>query len=356
MMLFTISYQAVASTTEKKKLKTNIKNKKMKTLKLIAITGAISSSLFFAACNSDKKSGGENSDSTANMAHSEDHIYACPMHPEVLGKEGDKCPKCGMALEHNDNAGKSNGLTYFMDFSTSPASVGANQEITLAMTPKIKGKETDLVPLQDEHTKKIHLIVVSDDLSYFDHIHPEYGTEGSYKVPTKFPAAGKYTLFADYKPTGGNHTVDKLNVDVTGTKPAAKVYGADKLTANSSDGFVVTLQPEGGKLETNVSMHLAASLTQNGKAVDPATLEDYLGAKAHMVVVSLNDKEYLHVHPGVENGKFDLHTTFEKPGVYRGWIQFQSKGKIHTTDFVMNVKQGPATAAKAKDGMEGMNH
>lgn len=25
--------------------------------------------------------------------------YACPMHPEVKGKEGDTCSKCGMALE-----------------------------------------------------------------------------------------------------------------------------------------------------------------------------------------------------------------------------------------------------------------
>lgn len=26
-------------------------------------------------------------------------VYACPMHPEVTGKEGDSCSKCGMALE-----------------------------------------------------------------------------------------------------------------------------------------------------------------------------------------------------------------------------------------------------------------
>jgi hypothetical protein len=25
--------------------------------------------------------------------------YACSMHPEVTGKKGDKCSKCGMALE-----------------------------------------------------------------------------------------------------------------------------------------------------------------------------------------------------------------------------------------------------------------
>ena len=30
------------------------------------------------------------------------HVYACPMHPEITGKEGDKCPKCGMALVHKD--------------------------------------------------------------------------------------------------------------------------------------------------------------------------------------------------------------------------------------------------------------
>lgn len=25
--------------------------------------------------------------------------YACPMHPDITGKEGDKCSKCGMKLE-----------------------------------------------------------------------------------------------------------------------------------------------------------------------------------------------------------------------------------------------------------------
>ena len=92
----------------------------------------------------------------------------------------------------------------------------------------------------------------------------------------------------------------------------------------------------------------------NGKEVDVNTLEDYLGAKAHMVVVSLAEKKYLHVHPSVEGGKFDLHTTFDKPGVYRGWIQFQSKGKVYTSDFVMNVAEGK-TAGK-DDAMKDMKH
>lgn len=26
-------------------------------------------------------------------------VFACPMHPEVTGKEGETCNQCGMALE-----------------------------------------------------------------------------------------------------------------------------------------------------------------------------------------------------------------------------------------------------------------
>ncbi len=292
----------------------------------------------FAACNN---SGSETDktkvEKTAVAEHSEEHIFACPMHPEVTGKEGDTCPKCGMKLEHNDNAGSASNVK--MQFSTIPATVNPNQEVSLSLTPKLKDNDKEQVALDIEHDKKIHLIVVSEDLSYFDHIHPEINADGNYIVKHKFPFGGKFTLFADYKPSGANHTVDNLTVNVTGNVPAAKKYGADKLVSNV-DGFTVTLSPESGRFVTKLPMHISGAVTKDGKAVDPNAMENYLGAKAHMVVVSLDEKKYLHVHPGVENGKFDLHTTFDKPGIYRGWIQFQTDGKVHTSDFVMNVAEG----------------
>jgi len=318
-------------------------------LKLTTAFIAICVITFFAACNNSGSVKTETTDST-NMeaAHGADHVFACPMHPEVTGKEGDECPKCGMKLEHNDNAAAPSDVA--MQFSTNPAAANPNEEVNLIMTPKKKDNDKEQVALDVEHTKKIHLIVVSEDLSWFDHIHPELNADGSYSVKEKFPAAGKYTLFADYKPSGGNHTVDVLNVAVSGTAPAAKKYGADKLTGDGGDGFSVSLTPEGGKFLTNMPMHINGVTMQNGKEVDVNTLEDYLGAKAHMVVVSLADKKYLHVHPSVEGGKFDLHTTFDKPGVYRGWIQYQSKGKIYTSDFVFNVAEGTG------DNMKDMKH
>lgn len=36
-----------------------------------------------------------------NMAEA---TFACPMHPEITGKEGDKCSKCGMTLVLNESA------------------------------------------------------------------------------------------------------------------------------------------------------------------------------------------------------------------------------------------------------------
>ena len=296
---------------------------------------ALGSLIFLGACNETKTAKTEAE--TATVEHT--HTYACPMHPEVTGKEGDTCPKCGMKLEHNDNAAAT-GRSYFMQFASTPAAVEPNKKVTLSFTPKVKDNESEQVALDVEHEKKIHLIVVSDDLGYFDHIHPEYNADGSYSVKTKFPGGGNYKLFADYKPTGGNHVVDKIEFSVSGNAPAAKKYGADRLTGNAGDGFTVTLSPAGGKFITGAPMHIEGAVKLNGKDVDPSTLENYLGAKAHMVVISLNEKEYLHVHPSVEGGKFDLHTTFDRPGIYRGWIQFQSKGKIYTADFVMNVTEG----------------
>ncbi len=37
--------------------------------------------------------------------HEATSIYACPMHPEVVSGSPAKCPKCGMNLVKNPNAG-----------------------------------------------------------------------------------------------------------------------------------------------------------------------------------------------------------------------------------------------------------
>ncbi|MFM2268666.1 MAG: hypothetical protein RL757_2107 [Bacteroidota bacterium] len=66
--------------------------------------------LFMVACGGETKQNQSN-EAKANTPEakvevrsdtSHAHVFSCPMHPEVTGKEGDKCPKCSMALEHKD--------------------------------------------------------------------------------------------------------------------------------------------------------------------------------------------------------------------------------------------------------------
>jgi hypothetical protein len=323
---------------------------------------AITASLIMASCNNNSSKDEATVKTEENHkgeGEHHEHIYACPMHPEVTGKEGDKCPKCGMALVHSDaETGKAN---FQMKFTSSPQNIDAGKAATISLTPKNKDNENAAVPLDVEHEKKIHLIAVSEDLSWFSHIHPEYQADGSYTVTETFPNGGDYILFADYKPTGSTHQVEKIKVTVKGKTVPAVTYSKDK-TAATTNGITLSLIPDGGKFVTNAAMHIKGSLTQNGKTIDANSLEDYLGAKAHMVVVGLTDKNYLHVHPEVENGNFDLHTTFDKPGIYRGWVQFQKDGKLYTADFVFNVTEGVAADGHAHahehnmDGKEEHKH
>ena len=339
-------------------------------LNTILVITSFSTTMFLASCGNETKkeaTDAEHHEHADGKEHSEEHIYACPMHPEVIGKEGDKCPKCGMALEHNDNAGKSNGLTYFMQFSSMPNELEVGKEGLLSFTPKIKGKENEAVPLDVVHEKKLHLIIASKDLSYFEHIHPEYQADGSYQIKvlsknqnytiskghneTRFDKGGEYILFADYAPTGGTHQMEKIPVTVKGTAYKPTVYSKERLSVNV-DGYTVTIEAEGGKWASNQQMHINAVVKKGNQIIDANTFENYLGAKAHMVVLKTETFEYLHVHPGVENGNLDLHTTFESAGIYRGWIQFQTDGKVHAADFVIAVEQGAGTTKT--DNMKNM--
>ncbi|MBK8923475.1 MAG: hypothetical protein IPM81_18580 [Saprospirales bacterium] len=60
-------------------------------MKNLLIAGLVLAGLLgvFVACKNTPKA--TNTDQTA--------AYACPMHPEITGKAGDTCSKCGMDLE-----------------------------------------------------------------------------------------------------------------------------------------------------------------------------------------------------------------------------------------------------------------
>ena len=70
------------------------------------ILSAIVMAFVLIACNSNNDKTTKSTettmmDSTTNpavMQHEAEQLYACSMHPEVIGKKDEKCSKCGMKL------------------------------------------------------------------------------------------------------------------------------------------------------------------------------------------------------------------------------------------------------------------
>ncbi|PZE19549.1 Cu(2+)-exporting ATPase [Paenibacillus xerothermodurans] len=189
-----------------------------------------------------------------------------------------------------------------------------------------------------EHEKLLHLIVVSKDLSYFNHIHPEYKGKGEFVITNNFPSGGEYKLIADYVPSNGSKTTKTDWIKVAGASAAAIPVTSDQSHSKIVDGIQVTLQndhPEAGK-----DFELNFQLTDADTKEPITDLEQYLGAIGHVVVLSEDTEEYLHVHPVDEKATgpvAEFMTKFPSPGTYKIWGQFQREGKVFTVPFVVQV-------------------
>ncbi|GAA4429668.1 hypothetical protein GCM10023188_15340 [Pontibacter saemangeumensis] len=118
--------------------------------------------------------------------------------------------------------------------SLKPETVIAQQETVLLLSPVDSKTNNNMLDLEPVHTKDIHLIIVSEDLSYFAHEHPEKH-EKQYKSNFSFPFAGKFLLYLDIKPHNGSPVVIRKTVGVDGQKRQAQSYQRNVLSSSAGD-------------------------------------------------------------------------------------------------------------------------
>ena len=300
---------------------------------LLGLTVAVAT---LTACNNV----GANKDKTLSMS-TEQHTnhektYACPMHSEITGVKGDKCTKCGMDLQPIKNDEVSS-LQVNVSSKQEVVEVGKSTDFLISIT-----NEGKIVSLEEQHEMKMHLLVVNDELTWFDHVHPQEQADGTYIISEKFPYAGKHLLFIDYKAVGLSGAVYRQEIEVKGTSDN-QVAKLDSKYVSKIDGYTVSLL-NGEDLKTNRSQDLKFAIEKKEKKFQVADMQDYLGATAHIVMISQIDKDFLHIHP-MSDKQYPIYaqTNIQKPGVYRIWVQFKIDGKLQTADFTVNVAAGEKT-------------
>jgi hypothetical protein len=180
-----------------------------------------------------------------------------------------------------------------------------------------------------EHTKRMHFIVVRRDMTGFQHLHPTAQPDGTWTVPMTLPDAGSYRVFADFSVNGKPHTLaDDVTVD--GTVRSRELPAA--VTDVDVDGLRVSLTE--GASHAGQESELGFTVTRNGR---PVSVQDYLGAKGHLVALRQGDLAFLHVHP--DESSLTFMATFPTAGRYRLFLQFQVEGRIHTAAFTQEVSR-----------------
>jgi hypothetical protein len=179
-----------------------------------------------------------------------------------------------------------------------------------------------------EHTKRMHFIVVRRDMTGFQHLHPTENRDGTWSLPVTLPEAGSYRVFADFSVGEKPYTLaDDLTVDGSVRSQALPA------PANSFDVDGLRVSLTEGATKAGAESELGFTVTRQGRAV---AVQDYLGAKGHLVALRQGDLAFLHVHPDEDSLKF--MATFPTAGSYRLFLQFKTTdGRLHTAAFTQEV-------------------
>ncbi|SCL40606.1 hypothetical protein GA0074692_5884 [Micromonospora pallida] len=185
------------------------------------------------------------------------------------------------------------------------------------------------------HDKPLHLIVVRRDLTGYQHLHPTMAADGTWSVPLTLPEPGIWRAYADFTAltADGSQTAVTLGVDLVAPgaytprelPPAARTATVDR--------FTVDFQ---GDPRIGVNAPLAFRVRVGDST---PTLERYLGAYGHLVVLREGDLGYLHVHPETElaGNAVMFRLTVPGPGRYRFYLDFQVAGEVHTAEYTVTM-------------------
>jgi hypothetical protein len=293
-----------------------------------------------------------------------DVAWVCPMHPDYTMDIAGKCPRCGMDLV---KAAPFDVRDYQLDFRTIPSVVKPGQKTKLLFRIFHPGTGEPIKKFETVHERQYHLFVISQDMEYFQHIHPEEQTDGTWSIDVTLPKAGYYKILSDFMPNGGSSQFiarPLVTAGYAGDLAAASAHLVpDTVSSKTVDGITATLAYDPLVFSAGQYVHLNFHLTDATTGRPITDLQTYLGAFGHTLIMSEDMVDYVHSHPldilakqdddsgtpqfaippgaDLEKLRGGPDVTFEglmpKPGRFRAWTQFRRNDKIYTFAFTFNV-------------------
>ena len=266
-----------------------------------------------------------------------DGSFYCPMEPDVRSNQAGKCPRCGMTLVE----GVPDILEYPVDLSIDPVVPHPNELTRLTFGLIDPRTERPVRKLEVVHEKLYHVFVVSQDLSFFLHTHPERQADADFHLDVRLPKPGLYRVLSDFYPSGATPQLITNTLIVPGAETAmdGAHIQADLSPKTAENARVdLTLSPSHVVARQDVSMVFRVSPEQG--------VEPYLGAWGHMLAASADLVDMTHNHPiaatdssggAVKDIQFNM--AFPRAGVYRVWVQFQRLGVVNTVAFDVPVEE-----------------
>jgi hypothetical protein len=276
-------------------------------------------------------------DSSQQVQDDTDGKFYCPMDSDVRSPGPGFCPKCGMKLVE----GVQDITEYPVDLTVEP--LGPRAADLARLTFGVREPKTGR-PVRDfevVHEKLYHVFVVSQDLTFFLHSHPERLPDEDFHLDVRFPKPGMYRVLSDFYPSGGAPQLITNTVMIPGNgfslRPAQ--IRAD-MSPQQSENSRVELEVVPKRVIAGTKASLFFRVTPD------EGIEPYLGAMAHMLAASSDLIDMMHNHPsqavdGKSNAFKELafNMIFPRAGIYRVWVQFQRRGIVNTVAFDVPVDE-----------------
>jgi hypothetical protein len=297
----------------------------------------------------------------------EEIAWVCPMHTSYTSTKAGNCPICGMALIQTRPY---DTRDLRLEFHTEPAQVHPGEKIALFFRFLHPGTGEVVRDFEVVHTKQFHLFIISQDLEFFEHIHPALRDDGTWTIETTVPRPGYYQVLCDFMPKGGSGqflTAPLVTANYVGDLALDSAHlTPDKVFRKISGDLTAALSFNPAQPASCQYVHLNFYLTDTQTGRPITDLQTYLGQFSHMLLMSEDMQCYVHSHPinlvvAQEDGagmpeyilppdadlaairggpKVTFDALVPKPGIFRAWAQFQRNDQVRTLAFTFNVTQG----------------